>query len=1299
MSWFPIGPDFVFAPRDANFLRLSRRNEGGRQGLVSNIAVDPTDPTSIYVVLRPTSGGTTAFRTQNDGATYEPIADSLQQTNPNIDPSCIAINPANPNIIYMGTYGDSAVYVSNSRGDAGSWGPRNPALGNVRKIIVDPNTASNPATTVLYAATNTGVQRSSNGGTTWNTVLYGDVWSLVTYIPSTGTSHFYAGVFETGVFHATDPTAAWQNLNTRGIGLPAHSGSTLQNPNGNFDVVLVDLCPLNPSRVYAWMVFNSCDVNGQNCNEVTANLFTTGSPLTAWTQVNMTSPPGPAYGWYDLGFVVAPNSPGDGNNDILFFESIFLSRSVDGGKTWKGEAVGYHADQHAMVYFPANPPAGVVPAMYVGTDGGITMSTKYADPTFDISVDPGYYDEGQTYADSGVWQNYDHGMQSPALYAYNSHPAISALGYIGCQDTGVAGGTGAFGWRSLIDADSGAIATSPGSDGVKVWGINGAYNSWPGFRIFMWTDNGGIYPPGMNPTLGAGGSLLAGTSNYIVGLDNSCLAGVVVRDSDRTLSTAITATGSQIATPSSMANIAVGTILTIDSGNNQENVTVTGTTATTFTASFGKTHLTGVTIQLNRSLVVRIDRTGIASQISQDFGLNGVQVNIVAPSPLNKDILYCATNDQRLWTTNVGSTANSSTVWTEISGNKPIFSSGMASIALDNAGNVFVLFQASLNAGGVTSPLFQISGGNWVLQPCSGLPTGFNFGKLLADPVQPNTLYASNGARVYQASLFEGTWAWTDISSNLPGQWIYDMWIGNIAPTGPAKVILRAAIPTRGVWETDVTAGAPNPTVALYVRDNFLDQGWLNPSPDGFPNPYDPSNPGATLYHYMCADLKVDAQQQGTGGAANFFQTDPEGSTLPIPRVLFDQLRDNSENLPSSDQAMVHVQVRNRSLTPANGVRVWVAYANAGAGLPGLNESPSQGNNFPFWNQFTVTGQIIPNLPGDSPWKSVGPPQLLPPVDAMHPQVASWSWTIPTLPSGDPGHFCMAVFIHSGASPVNETGMNLDDVTPRNPQIGQKNLHIGPPLPPQPGPGGGGGGGGVPGGVRMQEYVEFHNPTPVMRQGSLVLELRGLPPQLRVSFQLTPLITVNPLASSITGIASAHTPGVIATLWSWLGELFWCVGRILERIGCWIENLGRWLLGLPRKSCKQPPAIKEPHFAPTIYEASPSAFVEIKGVQLKPYEFCAAKLNIQNTGGLPEGSQYTFHIQQQVSGTVVGGAMYVVRIAGNLKFTLPPLALTIQPNVDVIEASDVDGAADDFRYVPPWAADIVAAAEKAAGKK
>jgi hypothetical protein len=171
------------------------------------------------------------------------------------------------------------------------------------------------------------------------------------------------------------------------------------------------------------------------------------------------------------------------------------------------------------------------------------------------------------------------------------------------------------------------------------------------------------------------------------------------------------------------------------------------------------------------------------------------------------------------------------------------------------------------------------------------------------------------------------------------------------------------------------------------------------------------NDPKATVYHYECADIKLDAQQLG-GSVPDFFQTDPECS-IPLSHVLFDQLKDNNVNLPGSNQAMVHVQVRNRGVSVADNIVVWVLYARAGAGLPSLSSSAAQGNNFQFWKRFLVIGRITPSLPMDSPWKAVGSPQKLSGISPTNPQVVSGNWTVPTWPSGDPSQL-----LHGGICAV-----------------------------------------------------------------------------------------------------------------------------------------------------------------------------------------------------------------------------------------------------------------------------------------
>lgn len=224
----------------------------------------------------------------------------------------------------------------------------------------------------------------------------------------------------------------------------------------------------------------------------------------------------------------------------------------------------------------------------------------------------------------------------------------------------------------------------------------------------------------------------------------------------------------------------------------------------------------------DRSIVARIDQDSKAIQISQNFGVNS-PVYRIAAHPTDHNIMYCYTLDKRVWMTNEGSTASSSTTWIEMTGNKPSFNDKqfISYIAIDNAGNVYVLLLSSVTIGTITSPLFKLSNGNWIHQLSSNVhPTApSNVDKILADPIQPDTLYVSHGARVYKLTLSESIWNWQDISDGLPSGWIFDLYIGNISsPPNPLKVILRAAIPTRSVWERDVTAGITEPPIFLYVR-------------------------------------------------------------------------------------------------------------------------------------------------------------------------------------------------------------------------------------------------------------------------------------------------------------------------------------------------------------------------------------------------------------------------------------------------------------------------------------------------
>ena len=1162
MTWLPSGPAFVFAPRDANFRRFSRRNEGGEQGLVGRIAIEPGDPTTVYAVLRPTSGGVGVYRSSGAGAATEDwtsITDVLQQGNPQIDPSCVAIDPVTPSTIYMGSWNDGSVYMSTTRG--ASWAPPVYVGARIRKLVIDPRTAGNANSTVIYAATDGGVFRSANSGQSWTNVLSGDVWSFCASMPPGGPDAYYAGVLRSGVFTTANPTGAWTNLNAGGIGLPAYNPSAAGGEN--FNVVYADLCPLNPSRVYVLLLSGG----GGNFSAI----YTSGAPTNAWSQVAVAAAhPDTAYGFYpffgvyDFAFAVAPNSPGDGQTDILFFGGLIFWRSIDGGRTWQSPPTFLHADHHEIVFFPSAPPAGTIPNVYFGCDGGLAVSDRFCDPIVDITATLPDNDELNSYVDTGEVQNYDHGIRSVATYAYTSHPSFPALQYTAAQDTGVAGGVKTHVWRSLADADATQIAAAPGSDGMKVWFDLGQYQGWPSYRIIMATDQGQYGAGNATVTYPASGTPVAATSQLTVTPAGKCLLGLQTLDTN-----------------------------TNPGPNNPI-----------------------------RQTVGLIDQNASASRISQDFGAIGVSVVCVAS--FGQDTGYCATGDNRVWTTPSISAATAATIWTEVATGRPA-TIQISSLAMDAASNVYVLASSPITVGTVSSPLFSVGTGTWVIQPGTGVPNG-PFGKMLADPVQTGVLYAASGSRIYKATLSAGSWSWQDISDNLPGQPIYDMWIANVGTSGSPKVLLRVTIPTRGVWELDVTATA-NPTpINLYLRDNFLDQGLLPTSPDFTSSPYAPTDPSQAAVHWMCADIKVDAQQVPGGANPNFYQTDPEGGVIPISPIAFGSMNDNSENLPSTDAARVHVQVNNASLIPAQNVVVWAIYASAAGHVPSLAKSASYGNAFPFWSQFGIANgvaTITPNLPADSPWQSIGAPIVLSGIDAAHSKAASWNWVVPTLSSGDPGHYCIAAFVHSADNPITETAFDIDIITPRNRGIGQKNLHIGPPLPAVPKP-------------RkfplpqMREYIEFNNPYFEEMEFDLVFDFQSLPTQLEVRLQFTEMHTVQPLKKALIGIASEKTGNLVKRPHREEPKPDRDDKREKHRHGRRLE-------------------VKLPRFVNKVFLAEPSTRVSVNRVRVAPHSRVGAFFTVANTGELPEGGTYRFVVKQLGQNGVTGGSTYVVRIAGTAR--------------------------------------------------
>ena len=208
--WRPIGPS------------PETQGTGAVNGTVSAIAINPFNPNVIY--MGSLAGG--VWRTINGGTDWTPLFD--QQPSLGLgQPTTVAIDPLNTNILFVGT--SARFNFSNSRGILKSVDARSqldqPGLrfpGRERRerqpvlrsghpsIIVDPTASAN-----LYLADNFGLYRSTDGGLNWTqgAGVTGLTETLVLdpTSPRSG-RRLYAGVNSQGIFQSVDGGQNWTRI-------------------------------------------------------------------------------------------------------------------------------------------------------------------------------------------------------------------------------------------------------------------------------------------------------------------------------------------------------------------------------------------------------------------------------------------------------------------------------------------------------------------------------------------------------------------------------------------------------------------------------------------------------------------------------------------------------------------------------------------------------------------------------------------------------------------------------------------------------------------------------------------------------------------------------------------------------------------------------------------------------------------------------------------------------------------------------------------------------------------------------
>jgi photosystem II stability/assembly factor-like uncharacterized protein len=330
---------------------------GGGAGRINTMEFDPQNPVIIWVGAA--NGG--LWRSGNGGATWTTNTDFL----PNLSISDIAINPSNTNEVYVAT-GDNNGYeqglsfwggtystgILKSTNGGNSWTTTGLSLNTtdfniIKKIVLFPN---NPQ--ILLVAHRNGIERTSDGGTTWANVRPEKVYDFK--INPTNPNTVYAvgdGICLTSV----DQGANW----------------TTSQIDSTWGKMSIAISPANPTKIYVLNDMGNLFVSTDN-----ASSFTLISSIANDSIITFA-------GEYDCSIAVSPN---DANE--LYAGGIDLAKSTDGGLTWtrksdfaNPDTSNYiHRNHHVIEFLP-----GSNTTLFSCNDGGISKSTNNADTWTDIS--------------------------------------------------------------------------------------------------------------------------------------------------------------------------------------------------------------------------------------------------------------------------------------------------------------------------------------------------------------------------------------------------------------------------------------------------------------------------------------------------------------------------------------------------------------------------------------------------------------------------------------------------------------------------------------------------------------------------------------------------------------------------------------------------------------------------------------------------------------------------------------------------------------------------------------------------
>ena len=366
-------------------------------GRVNAIAFHPTVPNRLFAGAP--AGG--LWRSDDNGATWSTNTDLL----PNLGVSAIAIDPLNPDTMYIGT-GDR------DAGDTYSIGVLKTVDGGQTwtttglTMTVDLNRrvtglAIHPTQTqTVVATTRNGIFRTTDGGITWSPVQ-GGTFQTIQSVPGNSRLLYASTYNNTRIFRSTDFGATWSMVTT---GLPTTNCLRSEIATTAADTNYV--YAVYSANNYGLLgVYRSTD-RGVNWTQVKGP---TNPNLLDWG-VNGTGTGG--QGWYDLAIAASPV-----DKEVVLVGGVNVWRSSNGGTNWtlSGHWTGgggkpfVHADVHILAFKPNTA------EVWAGCDGGMYVSPN---------------------SGSLTWSSQNMGLSISQYYKIAVTAAAPAMTLAGSQDNG-----------------------------------------------------------------------------------------------------------------------------------------------------------------------------------------------------------------------------------------------------------------------------------------------------------------------------------------------------------------------------------------------------------------------------------------------------------------------------------------------------------------------------------------------------------------------------------------------------------------------------------------------------------------------------------------------------------------------------------------------------------------------------------------------------------------------------------------------------------------------------------------------